>query len=698
MGGLQKWRDFLLALFPACFAARLAEGTAFDLCIFDLMQVLTSRVVSQRAAGDDDTRFDTERVTRRVEEAVAHYQNNAEDPSRPLIRTALVCLLDTIHQVPKNKSAKQRTRDSGGDGHMDAELYAHMAAQCAPPDGLFLQHNFQAYRYPLAGTTVWRSVNLKLQLYRLVTHHVLHSIVKPGKVLVLDDGVAFSAENYARVRRQMLTDHGWETRSAFEQEALLAQMMTHSPLFINRFMLWEGGHFRRFAATGAGEADVKCLTYVDRDIGAHHFLVVNQDSDVLFILLLHMRLFLRGDASDDAYEVWLDMRCPSDRQETRPYRYVNIKALYWAIVGMFAREYPDVVAPIETFCWLVFSLETDYTRRFSPLLAINERCLWDTFSALHFRPPVVDVWAFLEGPPAEEGYLSFGGKRVVAPPGPLRGILNTAVQYTPLGFRVDHDAVARFFFFLCQQALVRIRTELRLPTGAGDAVALEPTELLVHARDVGERLTAWRAHAARQPTLDSFLKKRPPPTEEEAPFKKRRVDEVGNAWVATKRAALELMATLSREAEEEHGIEQPPALHSSGEPPQRLTSEMETYVHQNATALARLAKKGDEACCGVPSEAEMRARTYRIEWYMALCRSGHCASVRGGPLDCTAHDADDASLSYWGWREAPLDATGEARASALNSAYNLTRYVPGPDPFTLHRVEETEAVSHRRYA
>ena len=46
-------------------------------------------------------------------------------------------------------------------------------------------------------------------------------------------------------------------------------------------------------------------------------------------------------------------------------------------------EYPSVQHPIETYCFLVYSLETDFTSGLHSYLGISERLVWDTFSALH---------------------------------------------------------------------------------------------------------------------------------------------------------------------------------------------------------------------------------------------------------------------------------------------------------------------------
>jgi hypothetical protein len=113
------------------------------------------------------------------------------------------------------------------------------------------------------------------------------------------------------------------------------------------------------------------------------------------------------------------------------------------------------------------------------------------------------------------------------------------------------------------------------------------------------------------------------------------------------------------------------------------------YLRQNEKMLRLHAKKDVAPFYGVPTENEMLARIYRIEWYLSYCRDGWRA-----PLDHTQMARQDHSLSVWGWREVAV------ATPSLNSTYYATRYAPREAPdtvFVVSEIIETDEVYHRRY-
>ena len=734
MGGFEKWRNFLLNLFPLCFRAALARGTTFDLCIVDLMQYLTGAVVAQRHGSG----FDAQAVTQRVARAVGLHQNNEEDPTRPLLAVGLVCLLDTVQHVPKNKAAKQRQRDASGDAptHMTAALYEALVAEkgAPPPLGLFIRcgggetttTTTTTERYAqLSGQTVWRSVNLKLQLYRAVTRQVMEAPVKEGKMLLLDDGLDFSTQDLERVRAEMAAAHDFEARSAFEQECLVAQLMTHSSAFFQRFMVGADRRVARFGKTAVGEADIKVQAYISPRLGVTRFLAVNQDTDVLFILLLHMRSLLHGDERDDALEVWLDMRSPGDKAESRPYRFVDVKRLYCAIVALFRQEFPAIEFPVETLCLLVFSLETDYTRKFHACLGIGERAVWDAFSELHHDHQ------------AEEGHLCFVDKgtgeagrvrrkaRKFSPD--CTDMLASAVRYDDEArrFVLDHGAISRFYYLLIQQSLARVRHDLALCCTGAEMHPLPAEELRIYARDIAERVRAHRRDGASQTTLDAFFRVAAEkrilttdvvPVQQARKKQKPVIRAEPGVWTSSRNnkerktdvcelldGIVEVSLCESRpccpEEEEEEEEEEASIISSSGSSTgSKDHLEMACYLTQHAAVLARVARiAGEDEFFGVPSPHAMLARIYRVEWYLAQCRDGWKANPARGTPDCVERAPSDPSLSMWGWRERPLEGDEAAQLDALNSTYTLAKWDETKRGFTPWHIEETDEVSHRRY-
>jgi hypothetical protein len=591
MGGLQAWRTLLLNVLWKHFFEQLPEGLEFEVGMVDDMQYVAPRVLDAR-----NPYLDTESVTQRVREVALHFLNNERDPSRPIINNTVVFMLDTVHNVPKNKAGKQRSRDASGgatsgganatsgganatsgganasnndgndgndddDGqepddvpHMDEAFYEKMCQEQYPLFGSwFTTYNPSAHLYAIPGLKHWRSYTLRNQLYRKITLALMHVPIKgDDRVMIIDDGLAFSMAEYERERAKLIQLHGFQDRSNFQKECLVAEEMTRSPKYIKRFMVWPDGHHLAFDATGIGEADIKIQAYINRGAKVKRFLVVNQDTDIIFILLLHMHTFLYHDERDDEVEVWLDTRSPSSRgAENKPYRYIDIKALYKGIVDLFAREYPHVCYPVQTFCFLVFSLETDFTRKFAPCLKITNGQIWNTFSELHhydYDPVTVhaDFIKYSQSATVSphSGALVRQSQRTWSPQ--LRGLLNNAIQYDCVKkrFYVRHDQVMRFFYLLCQQRVMAVRADIGVAGGSSRRgakqplmEAVDPEELLIYASDVMERLHYYKNNALKQSTIDAHFGKLKKLVDDESKTdaKKRKCEEDDGAAIAQKK-------------------------------------------------------------------------------------------------------------------------------------------------------------------
>ncbi len=734
MGEFTEFRAFLLALFPQCFLARLPPGTEFDVCVADLMQWLSGMVRCEKLHAQG---FNAAAVVARVERAVAELQNNENDPSRPLILTALVCLLDTTHQVPLSKGATQRARDTprgitatteSSSPHMNEARYNEMVALNpeAEEGALFIENVHQAFRYPLRGAEVWRSVNLKLQLYRLVTMHLLHASVREGRVLVVDDGLAFEPEVYAKMRAAMLSHHDYGQRTPFEQECLVAHLMTHSKEVVQRFIVYNDGSVVTREATGSGEADIKVLHYLQRGNGARRFLVVNQDTDLIFILLLHMeRLLWRDDQEDDDVEVWLDSHSPTAKPdaEPKPYRYLNVKALYHAIRALFAREFPGVRHPVETLCYLAFSRKTDFVapwcqdcpggRGHQDCLCVRDSDAWNLFAELHTDPAIA----------ASEGYLLFktgtsGGARSKVrhwDTAQLHGLINNAVTYdwVQRRFLLRHKALARFHYLVFQEKLMRLRLKMRLPvalpstldffTQCGTTVlaqGLDADELCIYGQDVADRLELCRRQQEQltQPLVAQLVGKKraaetPPDQEDAGPAKKFKP----SSQLAGRGKLLRPQPVVVEEEEGEEWMQvestPPPKLQRIDN---RAEEKMSHYLRKNADVLRPLTRFAYKPYHGVPSPKAMRLRLYDVELYMDYCRDGWRQGAKAAQ-QLTQKSRLDDRLQVWPYEER-LITDPEERARALNSTYYASRYnEASPHYFDLVEVRKSENVFHTRY-
>jgi len=708
MGGFVEYLAFMMALFPDCFFAHLPPGaTVFDVAIADLMQWLSGQVMNERA---HHPHFNLGAVVRRVEQAVAYLQNNEDDPTRPLVLNALVCLLDTVHQVPRSKGATQRARDGSTEPHMNEARYEEIRALYPESEDtdLFFATVHQERRYPFSGNEVWRSQNLKLQLYRLISCHVLSQPVRKDRVLVLDDGLACSEEDWAEWRACIVNEYHYEARSRFEQEVLMAtELQQHA---LRRYMVWGGEEpvHREFPATGTGEADIKVMHYLQANIarGLRRFLVVNQDKDLIFVLLLQMQRLLREVEEGDELQVWLDTHSPGNKGDNKPYRYINMVALYKGIVALFAREFPQVRYPVETFCFLAFMRKTDFVqplcsdcpekRGHKECLCITDADAWNLFSELHS--------------PNGAEYIGFGTKFARLSERrwsqELYGLMNYAVSYDCVSrqFLFQHGALQRFYYLLFQQRLMRLRHQMRLPVPLGDsrdamglsgmrASAIDSQELLIYAHDVAERLEAYRLHQQRGEAklVQTLLSFKRPASEEpdvalQPPEKKFKLSSQGGRGKLLSRTFENADPVLEMEQEESKPVVVVPRVNTDAD------CKLAQYVSQNADRLRPLSRFPYKQYHGMPTPEALLLRLYDVELYMNYLRDGWWKGPQAAD-ELTQRARLDDSLQVWPYEERLLE--GEERTRALNSTHYVQR--AGERGYDLLEVLKSNHVIHRRY-
>ena len=695
MGGFSDDRWFMaLALFCECFFAALPpEQGEFDSILIDAMQWLAGLVHCKPLHAHG---FDTAAVLRRLAEVVAHYLNNEGDAARPRLTTALVVLLDTVHRVPRSKGATQQGRDAAGDAHMDEARFTELCAQGHVEGALFLQGG-PGPRYALRGDEVWRSRNLKLQLYAAVATQLQWGCeVAPGRALILDDAPDLgSPDEYAQWRAAQLEAHAWTARSAFDQECLVAQLVERERL--QRFIVWGPGEYRAWEPTGSGEADIKILHYINGAGSARRFLVVNQDTDVLFVLLLACERLLHETPD---LQLWLDAGPPGDAgrpaakaKPAKPYRYCNVVALYHAVVALFAREYPGVRHPVETFCFLVQARASDFVpafgasapcptakRRHAHCLCVRAGDIWDLFSELHSV--------------ARDGFIRFSTKRLVRErerywSSALHGLIASAVTYcwVKRRFVLRHQALRQFFYLLFQRRLMEVRRAMRLPVTLGEqfdffaadastrADALPAEELLIYAHDVAERIEAYRRllQAQERALLEQLRLKREATLQlEEEPAKRfKPATKRGKLLAHVREEERPLCdATTEDEAEE---VEEEEAADSKQQLVRSNGAEqtLERYVRTHGDILGELLCFPFSQYHGVPTPDAMLVRLYDLELYLDYCRDGWQRGAAAA-AQLVQRARLDPALQVWPYAERVL-ADGEERARARATAATTRR-------------------------
>lgn len=388
MGGLDQFRNHLLYLFARAFS-RECHIKKFQRIIVDFMQYIVGTVRYDKEEGNT---LQSSKIIRKTQKTLDFYMNEQDYT----IEECLIFLLDSPEYVPSLKAATQKSRDSNKTAATTDDN-----DKCATNPTIFNEEDYNRYMetvdineldhlivnestdVAIDRTKLWRSINLRLQLYRLITHSMIGMQIKEGMVFMLDDGLAISDRTYCDVRSDMINDYGFNARTEYEKECLISSLSRHH--MTEKIYVYPDNKIARQASSQIGEADIKICHYITRE--RSRYLVVSQDTDIIFILLLHMKTLLdpMTHRFADDLEVIIDTRIPKDEKlnKSRPYRFIDVKLLYGSIIDLFERDYPSVKNPIETLVMLAYSLKTDFTVPFHPYLGVSPAVVWNTFSELH---------------------------------------------------------------------------------------------------------------------------------------------------------------------------------------------------------------------------------------------------------------------------------------------------------------------------
>ena len=561
-----------------------------------------------------------------------------------------------------------------------------------------------------------------------MTEELLRVTPPPGLSLIIDDGVSVDPALYLQRREEMLAHYFFGDRDAYAQECLVANLSRHH--FTERFMVSEKKGVERLAQTGTGEADVKIPRFIMYGNKTSRYLVVSQDTDLIFILLLHMKSLL---PFEENLEVWLDTQTPSDRKNggSRVYRYINVKELYNAIVDLFDREYPSIQNPIETFVFLVYALETDFTSDFDPVLRITPELVWNTFSALHTCPEVLQSTGYLlfnghmydevaaVGTKREEHrdreMAKMGVKRsedrVCPYPSKWVGVLSSAVMYGYNALSDEYNIVLEdvkvqsFLYFLCQFKVLDELTSLgytqfdRKKKKANHCTYI-PTkdEIFYWTGEIEAKLEAHRL---------SLLNT----AREEEDRKRKAIDELVTR-ATTQKPSFNLVS-------HKHFKKTPASSSSSSNEISKIIDEIEEIeedevpvpvpvavvvpLSNSATVRKRmneLIKKEIPKDYGVPHLHAMLARIYRTQWVMNYHQNGW--KTTDYATNFAEPHPGDATLSCHGWkaREIVQDEESVARGDYNNSYYTsvfVEGIEPGVIPFRLYEMVETDLIFNRHH-
>ena len=758
MGGFTAFRNHLFNLFPHVFKRRLGSRQAFCLVIVDMMQFLAGKVKFQVQEA-----FDGEGLARSMRVVVESYLHDEEDyyPTK-----GMVALLDTPKHVPTNKARTQQKRHVGGSTTsttssiiMDEALYNRCLTGVEgspPPLGLG-----DLLKSRIHGETIWRSNNLKFQVYSLITEELLKIVPPIGVRFILDDGIQIDRVRYDKERASLITRFAFDARSAYEQECLVANLMRQE--HTQRFMVSQKKGVTLLPQTGIGEADVKIPRFLAHGNNTRRYMIVSQDTDIIFILLLHLKRMLKNNQNDD-FEVWLDTQTPTDRKmrASRQYRFIDVRALYDAIMQLFAREYPQVKNPIETLIFLVYALETDFTSAFDTCLHVTPKVVWNTFSALHTAPLVLKERGYIlfneqmydemvaagtkREKNKEKETAKMGTKRstekVIPYPMEWHQLLSGAVTYEYdettdfYSLKLDDMACQRFLYLLCQQRLVDDLgavgvAQFDKKKGLHRTTITTSDEIFMWTSEIASRLEAYRVSSEVTKEEQESKKRKSMEALFHETDKRVRLSDSSSKSATTEQSEQKqpLRLPVKRALFPQPCTKTPQPSPSEFMDICRMIDEIEdpdddplspfpklkpivvpaltsTSINKK---LQELTQKQVPKDYGIPRLPSMLARIYRMEWLLNYHQNGWKTSTF--MTNFADPHPNDGALSLYGWRAQEIAQSEEAvRRGDFNNSYYTCVYEegvaatvkePGFMPFRVYEMVETDQVyhrSHERYA
>jgi hypothetical protein len=579
---------------------------------------------------------------------------------------------------------------------------------------IFLQHDDHkpSYLGPNVGSsTIWRSHNLKWQLYRLLTHELLSLNVKENRFVIIDEGIAVANARFEEIRQDMMNHYiDWECTS-FGKECFISNMTLNH--IVERFILYSDEQFSRVPITKIGESDIKLLEYITPDNihkGITRYLVVSQDTDIIFILLMHFKRLLRpyspsqsmeSQMNESPLEIWLDTQTPGDKAHqppiSRDYRFINVKRLYYCLNAFFHREYAKVENPIELLVFLVNSLGTDFTRSFHTHLKVTPLRVWNAFSELHYTPMVQLPKEGGGGggrvssstpPPSQQGYVLFNAKlnTPIARSNTMhfnsrfRHILGNVIRgyqfdkkTKTYNFDILHHQIEAFFYQLCQVKVVTdltaiglrqfqnsdvLSTSLKQPIISLDTI----DDIFFHVNEIKSRIEEYNKTNQHSHFNDLFIEKKKKPMLN-ASFKATLPSEPTTAAAAAEKKSS--IAALNK---------------------------------KQLDYLKKMAEKEFPVNYGIPTEEEMKRRVYKVHWILRYYQNGSiCPKFTH---DHSEYCGMDPNLSIWGWKSTEIM---EPSLKQLNSSYYLSIFDDNhlnnrekkQFPFRLFQVKTADHVFNR---
>jgi hypothetical protein len=377
MGISPEVKLFLQRLFPECFSQTTNER--FDISILEGMPYFAVKILTLQNGNQTMHQL-----------AVTLKQQIYNVLTDVNVERGVVLLLDNFYHVPGNKSLVEKKRDNSKSDEPDStsnktwlneDEYLELRKKKNLNENDLIYENTEQ-SLDTKGIYLWRDINLRWLIHRLLSLELLKIQVPEGKFLLIDEGIFLSKEEVKSKSKEILENHEMnkEEISLFDKQTFISYEMKNE---MKSAFVFPEHRVRYENSNKIGESDLKILSHIKRTENNDSYIVCSPDGDILLMLLLHMKSILNPITFEFDNKVYLDTQTTGDKSKgtNRDYRYINITLLYHKILVFFQNEFKSIIYPIETFSMLFLSYFSDYTENIK--LQAGPSKIWNTFASLH---------------------------------------------------------------------------------------------------------------------------------------------------------------------------------------------------------------------------------------------------------------------------------------------------------------------------
>lgn len=378
MGLTPEFKKFLYSLFPHCFSSVLPIGQEFNIVIKEVLPNIVSKILDinpDRNTSMNQLCFNLKKDCYDIIHTIPGFRR-------------LILLLDNHHYVPGNKSLTEIKRDSSKKPNnktwLNEEEYCKLRYEKNLKPDEFLIINEGENINKIDGNILWRDGNFRWIIHYLLTREFTKMSIPEGKELIIDDGLFYSPDDLKKLRKSILDDYNMNHNAISDYDK-------------DCFFSFEIKNYYRFGyiypdhkihiknSLGIGESDLKIPSHISKNNLNDSYLVITPDSDVIAILLFHIKSLVNPNTLTVDTVIYMDTQTAMDKAHgtIRETRFINITLLFTSIIDFFKQEYSGITYPVETMIFLFISYFSDYNESISPYLDVGPARLWNSFSLLH---------------------------------------------------------------------------------------------------------------------------------------------------------------------------------------------------------------------------------------------------------------------------------------------------------------------------